>query len=97
MNQVFEDTTDVTMQHNPGLNRWIELNADGSFGSGGAPYGYNSGVWTFDPGDVQLYLDSDAGEEDDSYWYVDVDSTSMTWRGVGSEYAERFRIVFSRQ
>ena len=39
MNQVLEDSTDVTDAHNPALNRWVEFSEDGTFESGGAPYG----------------------------------------------------------
>lgn len=97
MNQVYEDSTNVTDAHNPALNRWIEFSNAGTFESGGAPYGYNSGDWRFDENENELFLDSDAGEEDDSYWFVEVGQDSMQWSGSRSEYAKRFTISFRKK
>ena len=96
MGTVFEDTSNVTDFHNPGLNRWISLQDEGVFESGGTPYGYNSGQWAFDSTSHELYLDSDAGEEDDSYWIVSINADTMRWQGARNEFAERFTIRFKK-
>jgi hypothetical protein len=34
-----------------------------------------------------LFLDSDAGPEDDSQWTINIAGGTMFWQGVGSEWA----------
>ena len=97
MGPVLEDTSEVTDVHNPALNRWIELQQEGTFESGGAPYGFNSGNWSYDNEQGELYLDSDAGEEDDSYWVVHVKGDTMSWKGARTDFAKRFTITFKKK
>ena len=91
---VFQDGNDVTDQHNPSDNRWIEFEDDGGFVSDGDPYGRNTGRWMMDLENKELYLDSDAGEGDDSYWIVGFEEGKMQWRGTRSEFTERFVVVY---
>lgn len=95
MDRVYEDGEEVTEEHNPNGDRWIEFFPDGVFDSGGQPYGHNSGAWTFDPETGVLYLDSAAGEGDDSFWYVSFDrkKSEMRWKGVRSDFTSRFELV----
>lgn len=95
MDRVYEDGTEVTEEHNPADDRWIEFSPDGVFESGGQPYGHNSGKWTFDPDTGVLFIDSAAGEGDDSYWYVSFDRNKreMRWKGVRSDFTSRFELV----
>ncbi len=96
MDRVLDRGNDATDLHNPAGDRYVELRADGTFESGGQPYGRNTGRWTFDPGYNELILESDLGDADDSYWIVSMDGDEMEWAGVRSETARRFRI-FSRR
>lgn len=96
MIRVLDQGIDVTAEHNPERDRWIEFQADGSFVSDGNPYGRNTGKWKFDPVSKELFLDSDAGEEDDSYWIVRFNDKQMNWQGTRFEFSRRFRIEFRR-
>lgn len=97
MRQVYQDTFDVTDEFNPGWNRWITLNEEGTFESGGAPIGYSSGSWSYDSLSSELFLDSDAGEEDDSYWIVGDIDTMMEWQGARSDVAAEFKLTFIKK
>ena len=97
MGKVYQDTLDVTDEHNPALNRWIVFNDDGTFESGGAPYGYNSGSWSLDNSSSELYLDSDAGEGDDSYWIIEDADTMMQWQGARSDFTSQFKLYFKKK
>lgn len=97
MDTVHEEGQDVTEQHNPAGNRWIEFSGDGTFVSDGEPYGRNSGRWIFNAETRELYLDSDAGAGDDSYWIVRLSGDEMRWEGARSSFTERFEIVHTRQ
>ena len=96
MAKVTELDQDVSQTHNPANNRWITFLRDRTFKSGGEPYGDNSGKWKIDESKKILFLDSDAGEEDDSYWHIDFIGREMTWKGKNSEFAERFTLIFNR-
>jgi len=97
MEQVYDSGRDVTEQHDPSDNRWIEFTDEGSFISDGDPHGRNTGRWMLDKETQELYLDSDAGEGDDSYWIVSIAEDEMRWKGARSEFTERFEIVHARQ
>lgn len=96
MDRILDDGADVSDEHNPAGDRFITLRADGSFESGGQPYGRNTGRWIYDPAARELGLDSDAGPDDDSRWTVRLDGDRMEWHGVGSDFARRFTIVSLR-
>lgn len=96
MDRITDRGADVSDEHNPAGDRYIVLRTDGTFESGGQPYGRNTGRWTYDPARRELGLDSDAGPDDDSIWTVTLRGDTMEWGGVGSEYARRFRIVSRR-
>ena len=96
MDRVLDRGEDATDVHNPAGDRYVELRADGTFESGGQPYGRNTGRWTLDPAYNELTLESDLGDADDSYWIVSLDGDRMEWAGVRSETARRFRILSRR-
>ncbi len=96
MTGVYERGQNVTDQHDPAGDRFIELRADGTFESGGQPYGRNTGRWTYDHNRRDLVLDSDLGSGDDSQWVVTLRGDEMEWGGAGSEFARRFRITSQR-
>lgn len=96
MERVLERGADVTDIHNPGGDRYVVLHADGTFESGGQPYGRNTGRWTLDPSYNELTLESDLGDDDDTFWIVTLDGEVMEWAGVRSETARRFRILSRR-
>ena len=96
MERITDGRTDVTAEANPAGDRFITLHADGTFESGGQPYGRNTGRWTLDPAYNELILESDLGDADDSYWIVTLDGDEMEWAGVRSETARRFRILSRR-
>ena len=90
MHQIIQDGNDVTEEHDPFDERIVQF-SNGQFVSDGRPFGKNTGTYTYDGND--LFLDSDAGEEDDSYWKVSISGDTMAWTGVGSAWAERFQII----
>ena len=97
MDKVIMDTTDdVTSEHNPQGNRYISFNNDQTFKSGGDPYGENTGRWTLDGVSGELFLDSDAGEEDDSHWIITIDGDQMRWQGTNNAFNSRFVIHHNR-
>ncbi|NBC18075.1 MAG: hypothetical protein GVY18_12260 [Bacteroidetes bacterium] len=95
MDRILEDGRDVTAQHDPADNRWIRFYADRTFESDGDPYGPNDGEWALD--DSTLFLDSAAGDGDDSYWIVQIEDDVMRWSGARSDFTERFVIWLSRR
>jgi hypothetical protein len=96
MHQVLQDGNDVTEEHNPQRDRYIVFWEDGIFESGGSPYGSNTGNYTYTPEEGSLFLDSDAGPDDDSRWKVTIQQDTMKWQGVGGEWANRFQIIHHR-
>ena len=98
MNTVLDSGNDVTKEEpfNPEGNRWIEFKADGSYNSDGDPYGPNTGNWKLmGSGDsLEIFLDSDAGEGDDSYWLLSFEEEQMRWKGSRSSFTERFEIIY---
>ena len=93
MYQVIQDGKDVTGEHDPYHERYLILREDSTFESGGRPFGMNTGRYVYDPAEYTLFLDSDAGEEDDSRWKVEVRNDTMHWWGLGSEWAEGFELI----
>jgi len=96
MLQVVQDGKDVTEEHNPYRERYIIFSDDGTFETGGRPYGSNTGRYTYVHEEGHLFLDSDAGAEDDSRWNVTIEGDTMQWQGMGSEWANGFRIIHLR-
>ncbi len=96
MTTILMDQADVTSEHNPANNRYIIFNTDHTFESGGDPAGKNTGKWEFDESSRTLFLDSDAGEEDDSYWIVSINGDLMHWQGTHFEFNSRFSIDHTR-
>lgn len=96
MQQVLNLETDVSTKHNPNGNRWIQLNDDGTFISDGDPYGKNTGKWSIEKSTATLYLDSDAGSDDDSYWLVSFQADLMKWKGTKSDFTKRFTLTHKR-
>lgn len=96
MQKVYEQETDMSHIHNPKDDRWIEFYADGSFESGGTPYGKNTGKYILGKNKQTLSLDSDAGEEDDSKWTVSVEKGKMIWIGVGSARQRTTRVLYEK-
>ena len=98
METITEQGADVNAEHNPAGNRWMRLDADGTFESGGDPYGHNTGRWSYDPATRELFLDSDAGEGDDSYWTLSLDAPGiLRLRGTRSDFTERFEMTMRRE
>ena len=95
MVQVFNGKNDATQVHNPKNNRWIKFNRNGSFESGGDPYGYNDGNWELDPQKMTLFLDSKV-EGDDSEWNVSFDGNQMIWTGIGTPRQENFKLIHEK-
>jgi hypothetical protein len=102
MVKVLEQSEDVTASHNPSNNRWISFNADtdipfeGNFESGTGEERENTGKWFYDEKANEFFLDSDAGEEDDSYWQVSFNADSMYWKGRKFEFNKRFEIFYKK-
>lgn len=95
MDKVYNDNVDVSTEHNPNNDRWIEFDEDGNYKTDGTPYGPNTGKWSFTDEGL-LYLDSDADEGDDSYWKVGFDDEGMTWKGAKFEFTKTFKITYKK-
>ncbi|MEM7103913.1 MAG: lipocalin family protein [Bacteroidota bacterium] len=95
MEKVVEDGSNVTKEHNPNGDRWIQFFPNQKFWSGGTS-GKNTGKWYWNPQEKMLFIDSDAGKDDDSYWIVEFSGKKMTWKGTKTEFAERFVMEFSK-
>jgi len=102
MVKVKELSEDVTERHNPDKNRWIRFIKDrkieggGLFESGRDNVKENSGKWFYEKNENKLHLDSDAGEDDDSYWSVTVRGNTMLWKGRKFEFNKRFEIEYMK-
>ena len=102
MVKVLELSEDVTQSHNANNNRWISFKAspdnpfEGSFESGTGEERENSGKWFYKEKTNEFFLDSDAGEEDDSYWDVSFNADSMYWKGRKFEFNKRFEIFYKK-
>lgn len=95
MDSVIQRGNNVTSEHDPNDERWIEFKADGSFQSDGRPYGPNSGHWNIDSTGVLHLLSSQP--DDDSDWNIELSEHDMSWRGLGDPGKEAFKIVFSKE
>ena len=95
MEQIWQSGLDVSKEHNPQNNRWIKFHTNHRFDSDGDPYGKNSGTWNINEENI-LFLDSDEGAEDDSYWIIEFGEKKMTWKGTSNEFAKNFEIRFSK-
>jgi hypothetical protein len=96
MYKVIQEGKDVTEEHNPYSERYLEFNSDSTFKSAGRPFGTNTGKYFFDENTSELFLDSDIGPEDDSYWKLKISNDTMYWQGYGSEWADNFQIAHIR-
>lgn len=96
MHQVIQADKEVSLEHDPYDERFIELKEDGSFVSEGRPYGKNTGSYVLNKDEQTLFLDSDVGEEDDSHWKYSIKSDTLYWQGYGSEWADAFQIIYTR-
>ena len=96
MYAVLEADEDVTAEHNPAGNRFIEFKADGTFESGGEPYGKNTGRWSIDEDNGILYIDSEI-DDDDSDWNITLEGSEMTWTGRGDPRKETFTLIHHRK
>ena len=96
MDKVLEREANMSHIHNPHEDRWIRFYQNGSFESGGKPYGRNSGRYTLNTEKQIIYLDSDAGEDDDSKWQFSLSRQKMNWTGIGSERQRSTKILYSK-
>jgi hypothetical protein len=102
MVKVLELSEDVTGSHNANNKRWISFNTNpdtsfkGTFESGTGEERGNTGKWFYDKKNNEFFLDSDAGEEDDSYWEVSFNADSMYWKGRKFEFNKRFEIFYKK-
>lgn len=97
MYKVIQDGKDLSSEHNPHDDRFLILREDSTFESGGRPFGKNTGTYVYNSGDNTLFLDSDAGSDDDSQWKVQIRNDTMYWQGYGSEWAEGFELIHLRE
>ena len=93
---VLEGNQDITPVLNPDNDRWITFKADGTFQSGGGPHGPNKGSYLVDDTDATLYIDSDAGEDDDSNWRIQFREDLLYMRGIGSNRQEMTTVISQR-
>lgn len=98
MAAVLDGTESVTTDHNPENDRWIAFASNGTFETDGEPYGRNTGKWilTSEENATTLFLDSDAGAHDDSYWTLQFSGDTMIWKGLRTDFAKRFTLKHVR-
>lgn len=96
MEQVLEGDRDITKDLNPEGDRWIAFKTNGTFASGGGPYGANTGKYSIDDKTETLFLDSNAGEDDDSNWKFTFEGDKLIMSGVGTERQEKTKVIFLR-
>lgn len=96
MTEVIQDGKDVSDEHNPKKNRYFIFKDDGTFESGGDPYGENTGRYFVNGLSMSLYLDSSQGPDDDSMWYPTFNGDKLSWQGFGTDWADRFIVKFKR-
>lgn len=96
MHQVIQNESDVTDQHNPKQDRWVSFHEDGTFVSDGSPFGRNTGTYQMESNHI-LFLDSNAGSDDDSQWSVSFVENLMIWKGIGSEFAMGFQLIHKKE
>lgn len=100
MTKVLDRSKDVTRNHNPDNNRWIRFTKDdkiqngGLFESGRGEQKENTGKWSLNG--FEIFIDSDAGDEDDSYWQVIIDGDKMHWIGQRFDFNKRFEIFYKK-
>jgi len=100
MTKVLDRSEDVTKSHNPEDNRWIRFIKDekmdnrGIFESGHGNIKENTGKWSING--FELFIDSDAGDSDDSYWQVIIKNDEMHWVGQRFDFNKRFEIFFKK-
>lgn len=93
---VLEGNQDITTVLNPDNDRWIEFKPDGTFESGGGPYGNNNGKYQVSNETKTLHLDSDAGAGDDSDWKIQFREDLLLMRGIGSNRQEMTTVISQR-
>lgn len=96
MHKIYDGETDVTSEHNPKNNRWIEFKEDGSFESDGDPYGQNTGNWNIDAGKSILFINSDS-DDDDSEWNISFKGDQTIWTGIGTPRKEGFKLIHRKE
>lgn len=96
MEKVYEYEKDVTEKHNPENSRWIEFKADGTFESGGKPFGRNTGTCKIDNVKSILYINSNI-EDDDSEWNISFDGNKTIWTGIGHPRKESTKLILARR
>ena len=97
IHKVIQYGRDVTPQHNPYRERYLILRKDNTFESDGRPYGRKRGNYEFNTSDHILFMDSDAGPEDDSKRLVTMWRDTMYWKGIGNEWGESFGMIQVRK
>lgn len=97
MYKVIQNGIDVTSEHNPYGERFLIMQEDSTFESGGKPFGKNTGIYVFNSVDSTLFLDSDVGSDDDSQWKIQIWSDTMHWQGYGSEWAKGFELIHLKE
>lgn len=96
MHKIYEVEKDVTSEHNPKNNRWIEFKEDGSFESDGEPYGHNTGKWNIDTKKSILFINSDS-DDDDSEWNISFKDDQTIWTGIGTPRKEGFKLIHIKE
>ena len=99
--KVLDRSEDVTKNHDPGGNRWIKFVSDdevlngGYFESGRDNKKENTGQWSIKG--FEMFIDSDAGDGDDSYWQVIIKDDEMHWIGQRFDFNKRFEIFYLKE
>ena len=66
----------------------------GYFESGRGDQKENTGRWSFKG--FEIFIDSNAGDDDDSYWQVIIKGDTMHWIGQRFDFNKRFEIFYDR-
>ncbi|MEL6356369.1 MAG: hypothetical protein AAFQ37_05475 [Bacteroidota bacterium] len=82
---------------NPDGNRWLAFQPTGNFTSGSGKERENGGTYELDPTKAEVFLDSDAGEGDDSRWQVSFSGDTLFMRGVGTARQESSLVTLLKE
>ena len=97
LGNVYENQVNVTNRENPNRDRFITFNSDGTFISGGVPYGELSGTWIITEEKTLRIIPDMEGEVGSSEWKVSFEKDIMSWTGTIKSGLDRFELTWRRK
>lgn len=97
LGNVYENQVNVTNRENPNRDRFITFYPNGTFVSGGAPYGDLSGKWIITEEKTLRIIPDKEGEVGSSEWNVSFDKEIMNWTGTIKSGLDRFELSWRKK